>query len=135
MATVPGRKVSYRVTQTVIGGVLGNGIKLRFWSVEGIRRVSNVLRAMEHAESQPGEEVPRRQVASDRTDLKACLPLQELAYVLQLRNMVLTVATVFDQLRPIVQVLGNGMLQVKFVQLSQDCSPSLYFFVLVGGRR
>lgn len=92
--------------------------------------MSNVLRAVEHAKSQSREKVPRRQIASDRTNLESCLPLQELADVLQLRNVVLAISTVLDQSRPVLQVLGHSVLHVELVQLPQDSAPSFHFFLL-----
>lgn len=91
-----------------------------------------VLRAVEHAECQSREKVPGRQIAGHRTNLEASLSLQKLTDVLQLRNVVLAIATVLDKCRPILQILRDCMLQVEFVQLPKDRSPSFHFFILRG---
>lgn len=46
-------------------------IDSRFWRVKRIRRVSNILGAVKYAKCKPGEEIPRRKVACDRTKLKS----------------------------------------------------------------
>lgn len=90
-----------------------------------------VLRTMKNSERQPGQEIPRAQVPSHRPQLEARLPLQENVHVLQLRNVVLPVAAVFDQLGPILQILATGMPLVQFVELSKYGSPSINRFSLV----
>lgn len=81
---------------------------------------------MENPESKAGEEVPWRQISGNRPNLKASLSLQKLADILQLRNMILAVTAVFDQLRPIGKVFGNRMFYIELLKFHEDRSPSLY---------
>lgn len=83
-----------------------------FRRVERITRVSDVLRAMEHPESEPGQEVARRQVASDRANDEASSRLEELRDVLELGDVVLPVAAVLLQL---LEVLIELLAGVPFV--------------------
>ena len=50
--------------------------------------MADVLRAVEHPESQAAEKVPRAEVPRDRPDLEAGLLLEILIDVVQLRDVV-----------------------------------------------
>lgn len=83
----------------------------------------DVLGAVENAERQPGEEIPRREVTRNGPNLEAGFPLQEHVDVLKLGQIVLPVAAVLHQLRPVFHVLRHGMLDVQFVQLTKHGAP------------
>lgn len=85
----------------------------------------NVLRAVEHAERQAGEKVARRQIAGDGAQLEAGFALQKGADILQLGQIVLAVATVLDQLRPVFHVLGHRVQHVEAMQFAEYNAPFL----------
>lgn len=97
---------------------------VRLRRVERVRRVADVLRAVEDAEGEPGQEVARRQVPGDGAQLKPGSGLQKAAHVLQLRQVVLAVAAVLDQRRPVLHVLGNGVHGVEPVELCENDAPA-----------
>lgn len=67
------------------------------WRIEGVARVPNVLGTMEDPECQAGKKVARRQVTSHWSDGESSTSFQELAYILQLRYIVFTVAAILGQ--------------------------------------
>lgn len=87
--------------------------------------MSNILSAVENSESEPTEKVPRTEVTGYWSQLKAGFTLEKHADVLQLRNVVLTITTVFDQLRPVFQVFFAGVRLVEFLQLAEHHAPIL----------
>lgn len=91
------------------------GCRLRFRCVERIRWMSYVLCAMEHSERQARKEVPRRQVTSNRTQLKASFTLQKYIDVLQLGQIILTIAAILLQLWPIFHIFWHRMLHIQFL--------------------
>lgn len=94
-----------------------------------------VLGAMEHPESEPGEEVARRQVASYRPNDEARASLEKLRYVLQLGDVVLPVATILlQQLEVLIELLAS-MTLIQFAQLFEYNRPGsgLLFGVLNSG--
>lgn len=96
---------------------------LRFRCVEGIRGVSYVLRAVEHTKGQAREKVTWGKVTGHRTQLKACFALQITAHILQLRHIVLAIATKLDQLRPVLHILWHSVQQIQTMQLHENGAP------------
>mmetsp|Transcript_49915 Transcript_49915/g.120207 ORF Transcript_49915/g.120207 Transcript_49915/m.120207 type:complete len:248 (+) Transcript_49915:626-1369(+) len=101
------------------------------WRVEGIRVVPDVLRGPEHAEGERVEEVPCRQQALYRPDLKASLCVEELVDLLQLRDPRSREDAVAVELchRPL-EVL-TGMLALHSLEPVVDCPPGLVLLLRV----
>jgi len=78
---------------------------------------------MEHPEGQAGEKITWRQVTSHRTKLKARLALQITADILQLWQIILTIATKLDQLWPILHILRHCMQLIETMQLHENRAP------------
>ena len=117
---------------------------LRFRRIEWITRMTYVLCAIEHAESQRSEKVTRRQITSDRTDTEAsfsCITIkfsnckhrtfQELADIIQLWNVVGRVSTELLKECEVHQVLVTRVLLVQFTQLAVDLLPRFLLIVCV----
>lgn len=85
--------------------------------------MSNVLGAVEHAEGESRKEVPWGEVTRHRPELESCLTLEIDTHILQLGNVVLAVATVLLQLRPVVHVLRHSMQHVEAVELQENGAP------------
>lgn len=85
--------------------------------------MADVLRAVKNAESQTGKKIARRQIASNRSQLESGFSLQKHVDVLQLWQVVFTVAAILDQLRPVFHELGHGVLQVEFLEFAENDSP------------
>lgn len=102
-------------------------INLRFGSVERFGGVTNVLSAMEDSKSQSRKKVPRAEVTGNRSQLKAGLPFQKHADILQLRYIVFAVTAVFHKLRPVLQVLATRVLLIKFMQFTEHGPPVIVF--------
>lgn len=83
----------------------------------------DILSAVENTERQPGQEIPRGKIASNGSNLEAGFPLEKHIDILELREIVLSIATVLYQLRPIFHILRHGMLKIQFVQLTKHCAP------------
>lgn len=83
----------------------------------------NVLGAVEHAEGESRKEVPWGEVTRHRPELESRLALEIDTHILQLGNVVLAVATVLLQLRPVVHVLRHSMQHVEAVELQENGAP------------
>lgn len=85
----------------------------------------DVLGAVEHPEGQAGQEVARRQVASDGPDGEAGARLEKLRDILQLGDVVLLVAAILsEQLKVFVELFAS-VLFVQLRQLLEDHRPTL----------
>lgn len=69
---------------------------LRFGSIEGVRRMSDILRAVKYPEGQSRKKIPWTQVTSDWPQLKPRLPFQKNVNVLKLGDVVLSVSAIFN---------------------------------------
>lgn len=100
---------------------------IRFGRIEWIRRMANVLCAVEHAKCQAREEIAWRQISGYRTQLEAGLALQKRTDVLQLRQIVLTVTAVFDELWPVLHIFRHRMHHVQAMQFTEHHAPCSNF--------
>lgn len=102
---------------------------IRFGSVEWLGRVSDVLRRVKDSESKRIQEITTGQQAHDRTNRKASAVLQEAGDLLDLRNLLVIVATVLDQKRQDVLVFATGVRGIHGSQSAEDLTPGFVFLV------
>jgi hypothetical protein len=70
--------------------------------------MSDVLSRVEYAEGETGEEITRRQEASDRAQSETGAVFKEIRDVFELGNVVCAVSAVLDEQREDVVVLTTG---------------------------
>lgn len=113
-----------RCNETVSPHTTPPGSHLRFRRVEGIGRVSDVLSAVENTKSKSGQEISRCQVAGNGTEAEPGPAFKKHINILQLRYVVLSVAAVFDQIRPVLLVFSARVHGVQFVKFVEDGAPA-----------
>lgn len=90
--------------------------------------MSDVLRWVENAESKSGKKIAGWQKASNRAKWETGAIFKEVGNVLELWDIVFTVAAVLNQEWEDVVVLSAGMSGVKLCQVSEDYSPGFRLF-------
>jgi hypothetical protein len=89
--------------------------------------VSYVLRRMEDPECQSSQKVPRTKKSCHWPKGESCGVLQEIRNVLQLRNVVSSVATVLNEQGENVVMLFASVGWIQFRYLVENLPPSFSF--------
>ena len=105
-------------------------IYLRFWSVEWIRWMSDVLSAMKYSESQASQKISRWQISSHRSDLKSSLLFQINTDVLQLGNIVWPIQVVYFQFAFKLKEFRSQWFPSKLNSLIGNKSQDMWAFMI-----